>query len=547
MSKTRNFSIFLIKEGRTIDDIFGDDSVYDSEKKLEGLPEDSTFFLIENEPRAPWWVEYFPIEENIAQSLHGAIYVLNVAGRMLCICFGQVSHLLDDDAYEHDFGIRVTLNCVDPQKLKSTDTLVPGPSLRQKTQIPLEADLTYFDFDYESDVLKSLTGKVKEEFNDLFRHATGASNLRIGSTANLNELGELCSKLIDLYKKNDFEKAFPGLRNISPVKDPSVIHELEKKLIESLRAKSLEVNLMVPDIINYHLNVYASFSGSGASKLFDEVYIGRLYEFLENASVDLAKIDMEMLKKLSLCLADENETISQKYNILKYFIFDPSFEGEVYHLRERQWYKVDKNYIAEMRSYLDPLMGTRTLPSYEDKREGDYNQRVAQQDDDLICMDMASISPVEANKVEPYDLYSMVDKRRVFIHVKVSTLSATLSHLFNQGVNPIHLLRSEHKSQVKLHKILEKHSKKFPKFVETAADDFENVEVCYAIITRKDPKLRSDNFPLFSRISLMRAMKTLKAMSINGNYIFVKDASPTVPGKAKPRKPQKKTESATPF
>ena len=172
MAKTNTFSIFLIKEGKTIDDLFSDDRVYDGEIALSHLPEGALFFLIDNPPKPPWWVNYFGLPGEIEQVQKGAIYVQPVGERLFCICFGMVSHMLDDEAYEYDFGLRVTLNSIDPKKLKSTDTIETGPARRQRTQIPLESDLTYFDFDYESDVLKSLTGKVKDEYKHLFRHAT---------------------------------------------------------------------------------------------------------------------------------------------------------------------------------------------------------------------------------------------------------------------------------------------------------------------------------------------------------------------------------------
>jgi uncharacterized protein (TIGR04141 family) len=43
--------------------------------------------------------------------------------------------------------------------------------------------------------------------------------------------------------------------------------------------------------------------------------------------------------------------------------------------------------------------------------------------------------------VEPCDLLAVREEFALFYHVKVSTLSAHLSHLFNQGVNAIELLR----------------------------------------------------------------------------------------------------------
>jgi uncharacterized protein (TIGR04141 family) len=63
----------------------------------------------------------------------------------------------------------VTLNSLDPHKLKSTDTLDPGANKRRRTQLPTESELTLFDFGRDSAILRSLTGKVRDEHKELLR------------------------------------------------------------------------------------------------------------------------------------------------------------------------------------------------------------------------------------------------------------------------------------------------------------------------------------------------------------------------------------------
>jgi hypothetical protein len=47
---------------------------------------------------------------------------------------------------------------------------------------------------------------------------------------------------------------------------------------------------------------------------------------------------------------------------------------------------------------------------------------------------------------------------------------------------------------------------------------------------------KSDNLPLFSRISLMRVMKALRVMSVDAAFGFVPDASPKKVGRRKTKK-----------
>ncbi len=47
-----------------------------------------------------------------------------------------------------------TLNSLDPNKLKSLDSLIPENARRQRTQLPVGSDLTYFDFDRDGSNFK---------------------------------------------------------------------------------------------------------------------------------------------------------------------------------------------------------------------------------------------------------------------------------------------------------------------------------------------------------------------------------------------------------
>jgi uncharacterized protein (TIGR04141 family) len=135
-----------------------------------------------------------------------------------------------------------------------------------------------FDFDRDSTILRSLTGKVRDEHKELFRHATGGSNLRIRTDVEADGLTALCEQLLDLYQSEEFKAAFPEIQNIMPVRDPAQIEALNGRLLEAFRARNPDLNITVPEIINYSDNLYAAFAGAGRSRVYDDVYIGRYYE-----------------------------------------------------------------------------------------------------------------------------------------------------------------------------------------------------------------------------------------------------------------------------
>lgn len=540
MAKSRSFSIYLLKEGRDATNSLKEDHRLDEGAAATNLPEGSTLFVLDNVPRAPWWKSYFGVAKDLNQVTKGALIFLPARDRCFALSFGHVFHNLDDTAYEYDFGLRVTLNSVDPKLLKSTDILEPGSARRQRTQVPVDSDLTFFDFDRDSAILKSLTGKVKDEHKELFKNATGSSNLRISSALQSNELIDLCEKLLERYLSEDYKTIFPDIRNITPVRDPVLIDSLNGKLLEAFQSKDEALNLTVPDLINYSDNVYATFSGCGSGELYEDVFMGRYYAYLESRGQDFNAIGLDEFKRHQLKLVDEDNTPKgSSFSILKCFVFDTAMAGDAgtYHLTEGNWYKVEENYVSKLQEFLDPLCIDLPLPAYTQDTEGAYNKSVAENDHDFLCLDMKNISPSGQSQIEPCDLYTVEGDLGKFYHIKVSTLSRQLSHLFNQGTNSIELLKLEEAAREKLDTLVDDSGVSGQKkviFRQPLAD--QKYSIVFGIVTHKDKAHKSLNLPLFSRISLMRNMKSLKLMSIPAVYGFIDDQSLKKAGKKKKRK-----------
>jgi uncharacterized protein (TIGR04141 family) len=162
------------------------------------------------------------------------------------------------------------------------------------------------------------------------------------------------------------------------------------------------------------------------------------------------------LRRHALVLTDEDGNSRDRYSIFKSLVFDTTLEdaqGETFHLCEGNWYRIDDTYIARLSAYLDPLCEDSDLPPYDHPSEGEYNAAVGA-GTAIACLDTKNISPDGQSAVEPCDLLAVRDGVAAFYHVKVSTLSAQLSHLFNQGVNAIELMRLEPQAVDKLEALI---------------------------------------------------------------------------------------------
>jgi uncharacterized protein (TIGR04141 family) len=534
MAKTQSFSIYLLKDGVDHTVALKAAHALQEIKTASNLPPNSFLYLQDRAPRPPWWKDFFGISQQLGQVSKGALLFLAIEKRIFALCFGHVSHNLKEGAFEYDFGLKVTLNCVDPSQLRSTDSLEPGVGRRQRTQSPIGSDLTYFDFDRDSSILRRLTGKVKEKYRPLFKSATGASNLRIGTSTQSQNLPDLCVQLLALYKSEEYKKTFPDIQNILPVKDPEIIKQLDGKLLEALRQKSEAISLAVPDLINYEEDISVIFHGEGESQQYDDVFINAYYEYLSDNEVELSEIDIDDLRGGSLRLLAEDGSPRGEHSIYKSLIFDASLgqQTEVFHLTEGHWYKVETNYIVKLRNYLDPLCVESNLPDYQQNNEGEYNQTAAANNTAIICADQTDISPTAQTQIEPCDLYEVIGGEACFHHVKISTHSSKLSHLFNQGVNAIEILKLEPESEKKFEAIIKKLApQKFQELIQPIKE--RKFYVAYQIVTNKDKKAKSNNLPLFSRISLMHAMKRLQLMSVRGSFSYIANKTPKKPGRKK--------------
>lgn len=546
MSRSRPFSVYLLKPGIEPSAALREGHRL-SVVEVPGSPPGWEYHLLQGSPSQPWWAEYFGIDERLNQQSQGALIFVPTKERCFAFSFGHARYELDEDAYEYDFGLRVTLNCVDPKKLKNTDTVEPSTARRQRTQVSVDSDITLFDFDRDSAVLRSLTGKIKDEYKDVIGQATGASSLRITTRVSAEDLPGLCDDLLKLYSADSFKTSFPGIQSVSPVGDPAVIGALNEKLGAAARSREGgNLSLSVPDLVNYNNDVYVDFVGAGRCQVtYEDVFIVHYFDYLAEKGLARECLTIPDLKRHHLRLTTGDSGGGEEtFSIFKSLIFDTMLDGDsaTYHLTEGHWYRVDHDYVEKLQQYLDKFWVELDLPECTHHLEGDYNLAVAKDVDGYICLDRKNISPSGQTQIEPCDLYDVHDGRARLTHVKISTHSSTLSHLFSQGTNSVDAMKSEPESAAKLIALI----------VGAAGDSATtegiaapvrslDFEVRFAIITHRDATGKSKNLPLFSRITLRRALKDLQVRAIPASFGFVHDAAEDRRPKPKNRKRKTKT------
>lgn len=537
MSRTRPFSIFLLKQGYDATNSLRPDHALEEILDARQIPARSRLFVMDTMPLEPWWRGYFGIPKSLSHAIKGALLFITLEQRCFVLSFGHVFHNLNDSSYEYDFGLKVTLNSLDPLKLKSADIIDPGSARRRRTQVPSAADLTFLDFDSNAEIVRSLTGKVKDEFSGLFKSATGSASLKIGLSIPYDRLEQICETLLALYARDDYMESFPNIGKLAPEKDPEVVSNLDDQLLQSFREKSEGLSLAIPDLVDYRDNVCCTFKGrGGVSEIYTDVSLDALYDYLGD-DYDFDSLTVEKLKKFGIALCDPDGRVSKVYSVYNSLLLDITDRQQVYHICEGGWYRAEVSYVQALSAYIDSKCEPSSLIDYNHdgeengKRyysEENYNSAIPVSSPEFICLDQTDIAPDGNTQIEPCDLYAIspADDLGVLYHLKISTRSSQLSHLFNQGVNSAELLILEQQCRDKFKGLIRERLGNNDFDLYQSKIDEISFKVVFGVITKKQAANLSGNLPLFSKISLMRAFKSLELMQIPAALIYINDASP---------------------
>jgi Family of unknown function (DUF6119) len=93
-----------------------------------------------------------------------AVLLIEAAQRHFAVTFGQGRHLLDPEAYEQDFGLKVVLNTVARDQLKSVDAkTIEETTLHTRRDVSRDSSFAAFGLDVSRDLLRAVTGTPQEK------------------------------------------------------------------------------------------------------------------------------------------------------------------------------------------------------------------------------------------------------------------------------------------------------------------------------------------------------------------------------------------------
>lgn len=537
--RTYNLTIYLIKSDNdeSVDAI--DSKTIDKKVSISINEEvEALLHVKKTTDNKPDWTEFLSQAEEVPSALFdsnrriGAALSINVKGSQFVVTFGSGYTMVNPNAIERDFGLRVALNSTDSVELrsidKSTNSLAP---LNSRAQSSLGVEIDSFLIDTESDLLFALTGKSK--IKKLGSMVTGRDSLTIKPQLDFKQLPEILATVLRLYRKK-LPADYQWVDNVRKIKDKQLSDKLFDELVRLLNSdKTTHVWLGEPEIIDW--STVDGFQVGSSRITHQTLSLAKVLKEIRHSKPNLtAKI---LDSTFIYCKAADGSPL-KKWTVARCIFAEIVFESKTYVLRDGIWYKVDDDFIAVINRSVNKIKAYSVqFPEYAHACENTYNKDVATRIPSTICLDVNTISYGGGrSKIEPCDL---LIEQRDFVHVKRYAGSQTLSHLFNQGTVAAETFKRSQEFREKL-------NQKLPQNAQLPISDRDinsrQYSVVYAICT--DKKSLPADLPFFSKVALKKAMESLRTMGFNVYMAQIHfDANFAVTSKTKPQK-NKKTKTA---
>ena len=185
--KLNTFSLYLAKsEVKDFDSLLSDSArdliKVGIAKKVSSkkLGDEAVLYTFTNESKPPKWVKLvepaFDVPKIIPGESHCAIAVFKKGESIFALTFSYAHVYLDISKTESEFGLRVAINAVSDDKLRSVEKANIGVAIRDFAQAAGQRDFKEFGFDDALDLIRKVSGYAAN--SDFANLVTGAHALK---------------------------------------------------------------------------------------------------------------------------------------------------------------------------------------------------------------------------------------------------------------------------------------------------------------------------------------------------------------------------------
>lgn len=520
MARTISLTIRLLKDGLKTKEILKDEASLESTSLKSEFDFSGSVYWKPSSHKTPGWVKFLsnatasPLTKLFSANA-SALLLLKRSNRNFAISFGNSWQWLEEEAIERRFGLLVALNCIDDDQIKVVDAQqIDSLALSRRSQVSHSSEMSAFGLDVRRDLMKAIVGKPKSE--DVGKNVMGADALRIRCAIDFKDIGKKCVQLLGISRKKDYQEKYPWVDNIEIVKSPEKRAELDKILVKRINeGDTAGIYLAPPRVRDISIDEEYRFH-------FDEENAQPRYDLefedlVAGISEDIP-ISIEYLKKRKIeVYASGSSAPVDQFSIYSGIVFETTHNNNLYCIIDGDWYKVRKAHVDAVNKQISLLLKSNLrLPTAKrNEKEGDYNKR-ASEELGALCLDRVLINYGGGrSKIELCDILT---KAPCLIHVKKSSGSGVLSHLFNQGVvSGQFLLEEEFRSLCR-----DRTDGDYRNIFRTPFDP-SKMMITYGIISARANKL-PEELPFFSKQTLINAADLLRKFNYGVDLAPIKIA-----------------------
>lgn len=390
----------------------------------DGVPLGELWYQRSKTTHPPWVALLDPLSDQdlrgaLSGSTYGAVWFIYVGGVLYALTFGPAGHqMLERTAIEHRFGLRTTLNAVDPKRLRHMERRV-FDEVHRVVDEQAARDATTFNFGVDTlrDLVRAVSGSSTSEDNTFL---AGATSLRAWRATTPSEVPTWLTSIDALWQSDAYKTGeFAWIENFSQVTDPSLRTALVEELDMRLADPGSEgLSLALPE--GERPIDHQGFSFGRRKERH------RLLR-LDQAAQDLKGLSWKKLKarKLNVHHADGRR---EPFPLHRCLTAELQLHDAHWVLELGEWYRVRSDLIASMDADLARWQ-TADLPAYDGDvhtRENDWCVACAEE----LGMEVTDkkLIYVHKGKLEFCDLYDGTN----LVFAKRFHSSQSVSHLFTQ-------------------------------------------------------------------------------------------------------------------
>lgn len=513
--RLQKLTISLLKPGLGRDDVLRDKT------KVEGhllRPIDKkrhSLFTASVPSHPPSWGDYLEphttsdLKAKLFSASASAVLVLEASDRVFAITWGQGRHLIEPDNFVQDFGLRVVLNTVASDQLKSVDAkTIDETTVHTRRNLSRDSSFSAFELDPTRDLLRAVTGTPRDK--KLAHRLTGADALGIHTYEQVPDLPMLAKKLLGHYQEDTYKEDFEFIDFLRPERNHARQLELDEALVGALTAglqdksKLDDVHLAVPETVDW-LDIDGfryETPGGEEQEDRDPRITAYLAAYVDKVSFDDLKRDRLVAVRAS------GDGIANSWPIYKCLVYQTEHEGFLYVLSAGEWFRVSTDYRTRVEADVEALARSNDLPDADAGTDEDAYNKKAAAALGALCLDKQFVYDGGPDKMEVCDV--ITDAGR-FIHVKMRGSSSTLSHLFTQGTNSGERLLLDSDFRAKARTLIGGIDPNYTSVIPIdRPDNPADFEVTFAVVTRSTRKTPL-TLPFFSVVSLRAAAQRLQA------------------------------------